>query len=50
MPGHGAPIDGQRAIVILNEDVRYLTEWELPLARRTVAQREIDELNRERTA
>ena len=50
VPGHGAPIDGRRAIAILNEDVRYLTEWELPLARRTVAQREIDELNRERTA
>jgi hypothetical protein len=50
VPGHGAPIDGNRAIAILNEDVRYLTDWELPLARRTAAQREIHELNRERVA
>lgn len=48
IPGHGAPIDGARALAILREDVRYLTDWELPLARRTAAQRAIDEHNRER--
>jgi glyoxylase-like metal-dependent hydrolase (beta-lactamase superfamily II) len=48
VPGHGAPIDGARALAILSEDVRYLTDWELPLARRTAAQRAIHESNRER--
>jgi glyoxylase-like metal-dependent hydrolase (beta-lactamase superfamily II) len=48
VPGHGAPIDGARALAILEEDVRYLTAWELPATRRTTAQREIDELNRQR--
>jgi glyoxylase-like metal-dependent hydrolase (beta-lactamase superfamily II) len=48
VPGHGAPIDGTRALAILDEDVRYLTEWELPPARRTAAQRAIHEHNRER--
>jgi len=48
VPGHGAPIDGVRALAILTEDVRYLTDWQLPLARRTAAQRAIDEHNRER--
>jgi glyoxylase-like metal-dependent hydrolase (beta-lactamase superfamily II) len=48
VPGHGAPIDGARALAILNEDVRYLTDWELPLARRTAAQRAIHEHNQER--
>ena len=47
-PGHGAPIEGARAAAILNEDVRYLTDWELPLTRRTGAQRAIDAENRER--
>jgi glyoxylase-like metal-dependent hydrolase (beta-lactamase superfamily II) len=48
VPGHGAPIDGTRALAILNEDVRYLTDWELPLARRTAAQKAIHEENRAR--
>jgi glyoxylase-like metal-dependent hydrolase (beta-lactamase superfamily II) len=50
VPGHGAPIDGARALAILEEDVRYLTDWELPLARRTATQRAIDAENRERVA
>jgi glyoxylase-like metal-dependent hydrolase (beta-lactamase superfamily II) len=50
IPGHGAPIDGARAAAILEEDVRYLTDWELPPARRTAAQRAIDAENRERVA
>jgi glyoxylase-like metal-dependent hydrolase (beta-lactamase superfamily II) len=48
IPGHGPPIDGARAAAVLDEDVRYLTDWELPPGRRTAAQREIHELNRER--
>jgi glyoxylase-like metal-dependent hydrolase (beta-lactamase superfamily II) len=46
VPGHGAPIEGERASEILDEDVRYLTEWELPASRRTAAQKAIDESNR----
>ena len=48
VPGHGAAIEGARASAILDEDVRYLTDWELPLTRRTAAQRAIDAENRER--
>jgi glyoxylase-like metal-dependent hydrolase (beta-lactamase superfamily II) len=50
VPGHGAAIDGARALAILDEDVRYLTDWELPPARRTAAQRAIDAENRRRAA
>jgi len=46
VPGHGAPTDGPRASEILDEDVRYLTDWELPASRRTAAQKAIDESNR----
>ena len=48
VPGHGAPTDGPRASEILDEDVRYLTDWQLPLTRRTAAQRAIDAENRQR--
>jgi glyoxylase-like metal-dependent hydrolase (beta-lactamase superfamily II) len=48
VPGHGAPIDGARALAILEEDVRYLNSWELPLTRRSAVQRAIDAENRER--
>ena len=48
VPGHGRPIDGARALAILDEDVRYVTDWELPPARRTAVQRAVDEENRER--
>ncbi len=48
VPGHGAPLDGARALAILREDVSYLTEWKLPLARRSAAQKRIDAANRER--
>jgi glyoxylase-like metal-dependent hydrolase (beta-lactamase superfamily II) len=50
VPGHGAAIDGARALAILDEDARYLTDWELPPARRTAAQRAIDAENRRRAA
>jgi glyoxylase-like metal-dependent hydrolase (beta-lactamase superfamily II) len=46
VPGHGAPIERERASEILDEDVRYLTDWELPASRRTAAQTAIDEANR----
>ena len=48
VPGHGGPLDGARAAAILREDVRYLTDWTLPIARRTAAQKRIDAANRER--
>ena len=48
MPSHDTAIEGSRAAAILDEDVRYLTDWELPLTRRTAAQRAIDAENRER--
>ena len=48
VPGHGAPIDGARALAILDEDVRYLSDWELPVTRRSAVQRAIDAENRER--
>jgi glyoxylase-like metal-dependent hydrolase (beta-lactamase superfamily II) len=50
VPGHGRAIEGARAAVILDEDVRYLTDWELPRTRRTAAQRGVDAENRERAA
>jgi glyoxylase-like metal-dependent hydrolase (beta-lactamase superfamily II) len=50
VPGHGAAIDGARALAILDEDARYLTDWELPLTRRTAAQRAIHAENRRRAA
>jgi glyoxylase-like metal-dependent hydrolase (beta-lactamase superfamily II) len=48
VPGHGGPIDGVRAAAILREDRTYLEalpDAELPLARRTSAQRAIHEQN-----
>jgi glyoxylase-like metal-dependent hydrolase (beta-lactamase superfamily II) len=48
VPGHGAPVQGAHALALLDEDVHYLTEWELPPGRRSAAQRAIDEHNRER--
>ncbi|WP_205696590.1 MBL fold metallo-hydrolase [Conexibacter sp. SYSU D00693] len=45
VPGHGSPLDPQRALAILREDVAYLEglpdEAKLPLARRDRRQREI---------
>jgi glyoxylase-like metal-dependent hydrolase (beta-lactamase superfamily II) len=53
VPGHGAPIDAQRALAILREDVAYLQalpdpDAPLPMARRTGAQRKIHEENLQR--
>jgi glyoxylase-like metal-dependent hydrolase (beta-lactamase superfamily II) len=46
VPGHGSPLEAQRALAILREDVAYLEALPdpaapLPLARRTGAQRKI---------
>jgi glyoxylase-like metal-dependent hydrolase (beta-lactamase superfamily II) len=47
VPGHGAPVDGQRALAILREDVKYLESLGgdgapvLPLARRDRVQQRI---------
>ena len=46
IPGHGAPTEASRALAILDEDVRYLSDWDLPPTRRTGAQKTIDEANR----
>jgi hypothetical protein len=46
VPGHGVPLDPQRALAIMREDVAYLQalpaeDAPLPLARRTAAQRKM---------
>jgi len=55
VPGHGTPLDGERALAILREDRAYLealvergADAPLPLARRTGAQRKIHAENVER--
>jgi glyoxylase-like metal-dependent hydrolase (beta-lactamase superfamily II) len=50
VPGHGAPVEGARALAILREDVAYLGALPdpaapLPLARRTAQQRKLHEEN-----
>ena len=50
VPGHGAPLDAQRALAIMREDVAYLQalpdpDAPLPVGRRTRRQREIHEEN-----
>jgi glyoxylase-like metal-dependent hydrolase (beta-lactamase superfamily II) len=48
VPGHGAALDPVRAAAIVREDLHYLETGELPLARRSPAQRKIDAENRTR--
>jgi glyoxylase-like metal-dependent hydrolase (beta-lactamase superfamily II) len=48
VPGHGSAIEGDRAAAILDEDVRYLTDWALPPTRRTATQRAVDAENQAR--
>jgi glyoxylase-like metal-dependent hydrolase (beta-lactamase superfamily II) len=50
VPGHGDVLDGARALAILREDVQYLEDWTLPLARRDAEQKRIDAANKERVA
>jgi glyoxylase-like metal-dependent hydrolase (beta-lactamase superfamily II) len=50
VPGHGSPLDAQRALAIMREDIAYLEalpdpDAPLPLARRTGANRKIHEEN-----
>jgi glyoxylase-like metal-dependent hydrolase (beta-lactamase superfamily II) len=50
VPGHGTPLDAQRALAIMREDIAYLRalpdpDAPLPLARRGGAQRKIHEEN-----
>jgi glyoxylase-like metal-dependent hydrolase (beta-lactamase superfamily II) len=50
VPGHGVPLDAQRALAIMREDIDYLTALPdpgapLPLARRSARQRQIHEEN-----
>ena len=48
VPGHGVVLDGARAAAILREDVAYLEALpgaELPIARRSPAQRRIHDAN-----
>jgi glyoxylase-like metal-dependent hydrolase (beta-lactamase superfamily II) len=55
VPGHGEPLDGERALAILREDRGYVealrergADAPLPLARRTAAQRAIHRANVDR--
>jgi glyoxylase-like metal-dependent hydrolase (beta-lactamase superfamily II) len=48
VPGHGEVLDGQRALAILREDLHYLEDFTLPLARRDAEQKRIDAENRAR--
>jgi glyoxylase-like metal-dependent hydrolase (beta-lactamase superfamily II) len=55
VPGHGTPLDAQRALAIMREDVAYLQalpsgDAPLPLARRTAPQRKIHAENVERVS
>lgn len=51
VPGHGAPLDSQRALAILREDVAYLEALrdhgtaKLPIARSSARQKQIHEFN-----
>lgn len=47
VPGHGAVLDGTRAMAILREDVAYITDWTLPIARRDAEQLKIHQRNQE---
>lgn len=48
VPGHGDVLDPARAMAILREDLVYVQDLKLPLARRDAEQRRIDAANRER--
>jgi glyoxylase-like metal-dependent hydrolase (beta-lactamase superfamily II) len=48
VPGHGDVLDGTRALAILREDLQYVEDWSLPIARRDAEQRRIHARNLER--
>jgi glyoxylase-like metal-dependent hydrolase (beta-lactamase superfamily II) len=45
VPGHGAVLDGTRALAILREDLAYLEDLKVPIARRGPAQQRVHEQN-----
>jgi glyoxylase-like metal-dependent hydrolase (beta-lactamase superfamily II) len=45
IPGHGGPIDGQRAAAIWREDVAYVANYAMPLARSGAAQKALHAKN-----
>ncbi len=45
VPGHGEVLDGPRALAILREDLTYLEDWKLPIARRDAQQRRVHAAN-----
>jgi glyoxylase-like metal-dependent hydrolase (beta-lactamase superfamily II) len=47
VPGHGEVLDSARAMAILREDLNYLEDWTMPIARRDSEQKRIDKANRE---
>ncbi len=47
VPGHGAVLDGTRALAILREDAAYLEDWTLPIARRGPEQLKLHRRNQE---
>ncbi|MGE4425691.1 MAG: MBL fold metallo-hydrolase [Solirubrobacteraceae bacterium] len=46
IPGHGGPIDGQRAMAIWREDVAYVEDGTMPIARSDRRQKDLDRANR----
>ncbi|WP_026910130.1 MBL fold metallo-hydrolase [Patulibacter minatonensis] len=46
IPGHGGPIDGDRALAIWREDVAYVDRYALPIARSGPRQKQLDAANR----
>lgn len=45
LPGHGGPIDGQRALAIWREDVAYVDRYAMPLARNDARQKDLHAAN-----
>jgi glyoxylase-like metal-dependent hydrolase (beta-lactamase superfamily II) len=46
IPGHGGPIDGDRALALWREDVAYVERYALPIARRDARQTALHAANR----
>ena len=46
IPGHGGPIDGDRALAIWREDVAYVDRYALPIARSGARQKQLHAANR----
>lgn len=48
IPGHGGPIDGDRALAIWREDVAYVERYALPIARSDARQKQLHAANQAR--